>query len=436
MFRPCLSTAAACILAIAAAARAGPAAAEPTTDADDAKEIQSLVTALGDNDFHKRSAAQRELAGFGNEAIPALEEAAHGGDPEVSSRASAAIQAIRSSARETRVTLHLHDVTAQDAIQALSKQAGLRLVPMGAVATTKLARTKLSLDARRMPFWAALLKVCEAADLCPMPNGFGRDVLGLGDEEGTWCSQFVTVHGPFAVSLVSLQQDARLMLGKPDPFPPGPELVMALYAEQRVRVQSISKVTVSRCEDDSGFPIGADVPRNEIPIAMRTRLPIQLHPEDAKRIALIEGEIVLRLEESPQHVELPDILGQKNLVRVAGDARLSIKDCRQTAHDRWALRVTVLRDGRDDASMAEVVERVARSKPQLADSSSRELDRFSTVSRRDLPGGEGVELEFSWISGNDRGRGAADEPAKLTWDVPTSTRETKIPFSFKDVPLP
>src|SRR5258707_11298981 len=114
MFRACISTAVACILAMAATARAGPTAAGPTTDADDAKELQSLVTALGDNDFRKRSAAQQELSGFGNDAIAALEAASRGGDPEISSRASAAIAAIRSSARETRVTLHLHDVTAQD----------------------------------------------------------------------------------------------------------------------------------------------------------------------------------------------------------------------------------------------------------------------------------------------------------------------------------
>jgi hypothetical protein len=434
MLRPCFSIAAACILAIAAAARAGPAAA-PTTDADDAKELQSLVTALGDPDFRKRSSAQRDLAGFGNEAIPALEEASRKGDPEISSRASAAIQAIRSSARETRVTLHLHDVTAQEAMQALSKQAGVRLVPVGAVATTKLGRTKLSLDGRRMPFWAALLKVCEAADLGPVTTGFGRDVVGLGDEEGAWCSQFATVHGPFAVSLVSVRQDVRLAFGKPDPFPPGPELLMAVCAEPRVRVQSIRKVIISRCEDESGFPIGTDVPRDEIPVAVRTRVPIQLHPEEAKRVALIEGEVVLKLEESPQHIELAGILGQKNVTRVAGDARLSIKDCRQTAHDRWALRVAVLRDGRDDAAMAAVVERVAQSRPQLADSSDREIDRLGPANRRDLPD-EGVELEYTWIIGSDHGRGATDEPAKLTWDVPTSTRETKIPFSFKDVPLP
>src|SRR5437588_10457527 len=97
------------------------ARADPSTP-DQNKEIQALISKLGDPDFKARDAAQKALAAYGADSIPALEEAAKGDDPEIASRAQAVIQSLRNLGRETRVTLHLTNVTARQALDALLPQ--------------------------------------------------------------------------------------------------------------------------------------------------------------------------------------------------------------------------------------------------------------------------------------------------------------------------
>jgi hypothetical protein len=49
-----------------------------------------------------------------------------------------------------------------------------------------------------------------------------------------------------------------------------------------------------------------------------------------------------------------------------------------------------------------------------------------------------IDFQIRYASGNDPdGDGvAAGTPAKLVWEIPTETKQRKISFEFKDLPMP
>jgi hypothetical protein len=73
---------------------------EPALDADEEREarIRELVSRLGAEDWREREDAQRALVKMGQAALPQLREAARSADPEVATRASAAVAEIEAGA--------------------------------------------------------------------------------------------------------------------------------------------------------------------------------------------------------------------------------------------------------------------------------------------------------------------------------------------------
>ncbi|HOX05827.1 MAG TPA: hypothetical protein PK280_05455 [Planctomycetota bacterium] len=71
----------------------------PPPPAPDEKEAQAakLVTQLGDNSFEKREAAQAELVRLGKPAVKAVEEGTRSKDPEISTRCTAILEALKAA---------------------------------------------------------------------------------------------------------------------------------------------------------------------------------------------------------------------------------------------------------------------------------------------------------------------------------------------------
>lgn len=424
----------ACVLACRTVLQAAPASTSPTLELDDARQLSALIRQLGDDNFRKRSSAQRELSEFGNEAIPALEQAARSSDAEVRTRAAAVLQAIRAPDRETRITLHLHDVSAQEAVDALIRQGSIEIGTTSRAARSLLARTKLSIDARGVPFWEVLLEICQATDMRPTVNADGAVILE--DTGNTWATSCTRVHGAFAVAIASLRQGMNVRYGMRQPLvPPGPDLTLQVYGEPRTHMQSIKQVTITRCEDETGFPIGVGQENVQNFGTNPTAVIFPLRPESAKAISRIEGQAVVLLAGTSKRVDVPSLVAARQVPLMAGAARMELKDCRQTSQDRWAVRVDVLRDEQDEPAMSSAVQRIADSKPRILDAAGHELQLLGLPPHTNLPNGAGVEIEFHYYAG-DRGQGAQGAPSSLSWDVPTSTREVTVPFNFVDIPLP
>lgn len=144
------------------------APALPTSTPTEAK-IKLLVEQLSSNDARKREDAAKELDSIGMPALEALRKATKSEDAEVARLAKGLVGKLETKLANQRlleptwVELKLKDATVSDAVAELAKQSG---VPISVAGLTKerLVR-KITLDTGKVPFWTALDKLCEVAQI-------------------------------------------------------------------------------------------------------------------------------------------------------------------------------------------------------------------------------------------------------------------------------
>jgi hypothetical protein len=143
-------------------------ALEESTPAGAAGSKQ-LVLDLGSKDFATREKAGKRLDAIGEAALPALRPACRSADPEVARRALTLVARIerrvenRRALAPTLVELNAENAKLSDVIDDLAKQSAYKLTvdSQDASLTSKL----ISVKAGKVPFWKAVLHVCDVADL-------------------------------------------------------------------------------------------------------------------------------------------------------------------------------------------------------------------------------------------------------------------------------
>ena len=138
--------------------------------AADDREAARLVERLGSPDFATREAASKRLDALGPLALDALRVACLSENPEVANRARDLLRTIERRAASDRalaptlVTLDATNAPLDEVLATLSKQAGCA-VAIGGLNADALAAKKITVMTGKVPFWAAVLKVCDAGGL-------------------------------------------------------------------------------------------------------------------------------------------------------------------------------------------------------------------------------------------------------------------------------
>ena len=134
------------------------------------EEITKLVEQLGDEDFDTRESAEKRLATLGDAALPALREACNSGNPEVSRRAGRLASRIsyrgdnKKNLAPTLVTLDAELVPVRDVLAELISQTKY-LISLDMDTAGDRSSKKITVKVTKVPFWEAVLAVCDAADL-------------------------------------------------------------------------------------------------------------------------------------------------------------------------------------------------------------------------------------------------------------------------------
>ncbi len=137
---------------------------------DSGTRIPQLVEDLGNGDFATRQAAERQLDAVGEPALAPLRPACRSANPEVARRAQTLVARIERRIENERtlaptlVELNVEKGSVSDLLADLSKQSDYTLTldasPEGD------DRSKLvTVKSGKVPFWAAVLQICDAADL-------------------------------------------------------------------------------------------------------------------------------------------------------------------------------------------------------------------------------------------------------------------------------
>jgi hypothetical protein len=143
-----------------------PAGLPPLAD----EVVAQLIVQLGHPDFTRRQAATQQLDCLGRVALSQLRGAARSEEPEVAHRANGLLRAIEwrvaneTTLAPTRVKLTAQNMALDAVLASLSEQSGYTVVLWGPTAD-KVCRTRITVQKRSVPFWEALLAVCDAAEL-------------------------------------------------------------------------------------------------------------------------------------------------------------------------------------------------------------------------------------------------------------------------------
>jgi hypothetical protein len=235
-----------------------------------AREAVTLVEKLGSADFVEREAATKRLDELGAAALEELRAASKSENPETARRAQELVRKIErrvsndKTLAPTLVELNAENVALDAVLADLSKQVGYDVV-LGGLKPDELAVKKIAVKTDgKVPFWTAVLKVCDAADLqVAVVTGFvapgsmpylGRAKAGVRvaanpsravvlEARGTAAKRPASVHGSVLIEVVSAR---------------GTELLLQAWPEPKLQWQTTSAVKVTTALGDAGQRVMTD----------------------------------------------------------------------------------------------------------------------------------------------------------------------------------
>jgi hypothetical protein len=430
------------------AQEADSAASQPTTSP---ARVQELIQQLGSDEWRQREQAQQQLVGLGAGAVDALAKVAASDDvdPEVKSRAAAALAAIRAQDTDgpSLLTMHLKDVPAQQVLDTISEQAHMRfntdIFPMPAA-------RRITIDADALPFWNVMEQLCTQLGVCPMFDDANTRQIRLQPMPQNWLTKAPHhVVGPFIVSIMDLHRSRNIDLTgarRPDDrF--GAQ--MTVYAEPKVLVAQMSTPEVTDATDDAGNSLIP--PPGPIPgVFFGRRTPGQtievplLYPANpGKRITVLRAKIKLGIGESVERYQVDDLLGAMKVSHALGGRTIEVQ-VTKVGNDNYQVAVTMKRGAMPDEQWIAMTSRAADIALEDADGKRMTVSGWSGGGGGGTSGeefkftGHYTRMQFNRVvaAGGGVGPQRVGEPTRLVWDVPTKIKNVTVPVEFRDLPMP
>jgi len=320
-------------------------------------EVAKLVARLGSEDFAEREAATRRLEGLGAAAVEELRAAVRSDNPEVVRRASDLLRkAERTLANEkalapTLVELDAKDRPLDDVLADLSKQAKCEVV-LGGAKPADLAAKRVSVTTDgKVPFWSAVLAVCDAGELqVAVAGGFAAPGYSVASPLPP-AGQYRRVTNPnLAVVLEARDKSRRpaavrgAVLVEAVPFPAGakldqPTALLQVWPEPRLQWERTTGLKVSRATAADGSRLVADpvpVPdlQGEVIGRRGDGVIIVRNPDGTARVVRDTGEFLLPggFRPNPRQAvvrlkagEKPATAAKELAVSVLGSARTRVE---------------------------------------------------------------------------------------------------------------
>ncbi len=431
-----------------------PASQPATSPAVKAVAIDHLIEQLGSDNADERDSAQQQLVDLGASAAPSLQKAADtSSDPEIRSRAAAALAQMKEqdSNAASIVTLHLKDTPLQEALDAIGKQAHAEIRSQLHFSQKSQPPT-LTLDIDRKPFWDVMAEVCTIAHATPMLENHHNGVIRLLPAVRNWMSDSPhEVAGPFWINVTGLKHlqtvDTEGATERNDEF----TLSMNVLPEPKLSVCRLSPVHLTQAIDDAGNSLilktnpaaSAGAPfLSHISTGPSHRIDCALsypqHP--GKTIVNLTGEITASLGQDTKDFCIDDVLGTPTVTNPITQCVIHGTVSRQGA-DLCQLTLQCTRNGASDDQWSALINTLDAI--SLEDADGKPLTGFQPT----LSAGGSLETDFTAtrlfsrstfvaMTGGARQITKTGEAKKLIWSLPTKIKSVVVPVTFKDLPMP
>jgi hypothetical protein len=237
-------------------------------------DIGALIKQLGSDDYTEREAASKRLNAIGTPALAELREALRSENPEVVRRAHELVRKIEyridneKTLAPSLVTLDAKNERLDDVLAAISKQAECEVVLNGPQ-LQDLANRRITVSTGgEVPFWDAVLRLCDAAGVevagaggftAPNALPLGKPQAGVRaakdanravvlEDRGTTPRRPSAIYGAVLVEVLPFPQNAG----------PAHSALLQVWPEPRLLWGSASGVKIGSAIDAAGERIAAE----------------------------------------------------------------------------------------------------------------------------------------------------------------------------------
>jgi hypothetical protein len=310
-------------------------------------EVRGWIEQLGDTRYHRRQAATQRLLQLGDRAIPWLQQAIRSPDDEVRTRATQILETLQASAfnnqliQAATVRLKYDNEPLHQVLADAAKQLGVRLKLTQPDDSTP---ETITLDTGEIPWWQAVVELCQAANLHCKGVVEIPDARGEGYSE--WALELEPSQPPKLPSDCRHAWLIRPRLPRTSERSGEQTLVHCEAISTCLHTQAVLAVVVTTARDDQDHALAAAGRATNAPAqpaaspnppdhdwqpptySATADFTIQFHSPDAplKQINLVEGVLILRVVTSPRTlIELDrpvQALGQNHSNRLGFQLRL------------------------------------------------------------------------------------------------------------------
>jgi len=422
-----------------AAPAEGPAGGAPAAVSTNDARWTDLARKLADENPEQRNAAQQELEKANWRNLPALERVVTAvADPEAKARLSERIAAIHEdlAINPPPLTVHFHQASLQEVAAVLGKQLDTR-IEIFPEPIPALDIGSFTLDATDTPFWGIFLQLSRQHPLQIETGLSTKGTMRLVTNGAGWRTGVLA--GPLLIVPQTITR-SRTLDFQDDGTPPLEVMRMTcLWAvDPRVKVAQMGSMGFSSIVDDAGknllpeaAPDGRVVFSN---VTMRTvytnaNMALLVPEKREARIASAKGFVQMAVALQNAQVEVADPGAKIGDSIPVGGHTIQITSFKylDTAQPRVDFHLDL-----DGGPMAAPARGPVGAPPRAASSASGTRVEVTTI---DATGREISHAAFS-AGGFTASLGGFTAPVKLRFNLASKTKEVKIPFEFKDLPLP
>jgi hypothetical protein len=339
------------------------------------------------------------------------------------------------------VTLHLHDVSRKDLLDAFAEQTHVRFgeIQPGFWTTTTWPSSTVDLDFDNEPFWGALSRLQETADIGFVPLAdFSSFQITKSRGSWGWTGRPETVCGPLLLSLRRVARQCTVHLGEPDK--PSLELSFVMIAQPppgQLYLGDERGCSITAASDESGRDLLADASATVTTVVdaqpklghlLNIRAQLSIPAGQTPKLVTLSGTLRADFVEGSASIERADPEQQPINCEIVGNPM------QITVHRHPNLIevsvVAVRPESKTKAEYGRFGRRLFTNwSPalKLTDSAGQMLRVSTANSSFD---GERLAVHLDFVPGGAQG------PLALSWIVPATEHEYTIPWTLDQIPLP
>jgi hypothetical protein len=337
----------------------------------------------------------------------------------------------------TLITISEENVAPKLVFDDIAQQAKVQFLTLPANLWDKNPGTPITVTASQQPFWLVMKDASAKAGISlKYATDTAEPKVILSRDNQDWTAYPTVASGPFLVSLIGLHRASTVDMRKPNDTQRTFYAKFTVFCEPRFRLlRGPMGATVDEASDDKGnslIPKDPPDPRLNFITSWAFNVEAKLdHPKEnaGSRIPLLRASAKVVAQTKSETIEYADPLRDEPVTKTVAGRKVVIKSVKRGAEE-YEATVTFVRDQVPPAQWEDAV--FPGNALRLVDGDGKQV-----VARGFGLGGKGDEATYVFKFEKEPPRGSRiGKPLKLSWEIPTETKEIPLTFEFKDLPVP